>query len=598
MTRRRAGPASLRCARTIAQAAGLATITLAAAPAAHANSAAMEYFTSRADRSAVPHLLTQDERTFYTQAFTALDKGDWTTVSTLLTARPDGPLHSVLRAQFYLAAGSPKVELEALNALLTQAPDSPWGDSLGKLALKRGALNLPATVSAQPMITWPSLPRRGRPRSIADGTMPDSVSAAILERIKADDPEGARVLLDGIDATLSPEARAEWRQKVSWSYYIENRPDVARQVAVSASEGSGPWVAEAHWTAGLAAWRANDCAAAADSFEKTAQTADNPELAAGGSYWASRAYMRCRQPEKVATALRAAARRGETLYGMLAAESLGLRAMQPAAPVEFSADDWQKLREVPNVRAAVALAEIGEDGLADEVLRFQARVGNPGQYAPLSRLAREIGLPSTQLWMAYNAPSGARADDSARFPAPRWTPANGWQVDPALVFAHTLQESVFRASVVSPAGARGLMQIMPAAARDHAAELGVPGTAADLSRPAVNLAFGQQHLRALSAASATGGLLPKVIAAYNAGPVPVDRWNVEIRDQGDPLLWMESIPYWETRGYVATVLRNYWMYEKQAGGVSESRLGLAQLMWPRFPGLAGAGSVRVAYNGH
>ena len=156
---------------------------------------------------------------------------------------------------------------------------------------------------------------------------------------------------------------------------------------------------------------------------------------------------------------------------------------------------------------------------------------------------------------------------------------------------------MFRPAVVSPAGARGLMQIMPAAARDHAGELGVSGNAADLNRPTVNLAFGQAHLRTLSQSNATGGLLPKVIAAYNAGPQPVDRWNTQIRDNGDPLLWMESIPYWETRGYVATVLRNYWMYEKQAGGPSESRLGLAQGMWPRFPGLSGAGSVRVATNG-
>ena len=96
---------------------------------------------------------------------------------------------------------------------------------------------------------------------------------------------------------------------------------------------------------------------------------------------------------------------------------------------------------------------------------------------------------------------------------------------------------------------------------------------------------------------ATQGLLPKVIAAYNAGPMPIDRWNTQIRDHGDPLLWMESIPYWETRGYVAAVMRNYWMYERQAGGPSESRMGLVQVMWPRFPGLGGASSIRLAARG-
>jgi len=140
------------------------------------------------------------------------------------------------------------------------------------------------------------------------------------------------------------------------------------------------------------------------------------------------------------------------------------------------------------------------------------------------------------------------------------------------------------------------MQIMPAAAREHAGALGLAGNAADLARPDVNLALGQLHLQALRDCSATGGLLLKVIAAYNAGPLPIAHWNSQIRADGDPLLWMESVPYWETRGYVATVMRNYWMYEGQAGGPSDSRMALAEGLWPGFPGLAGGKAVRVAAN--
>ena len=56
-------------------------------------------------------------------------------------------------------------------------------------------------------------------------------------------------------------------------------------------------------------------------------------------------------------------------------------------------------------------------------------------------------------------------------------------------------------------------------------------------------------------------------------------------DGGDPLLYIESIPYWETRGYVTTVMRNYWMYEAKGGRLqSPSREALAQGMWPKFPG--------------
>ncbi|WP_408591481.1 lytic transglycosylase domain-containing protein [Novosphingobium sp.] len=590
-----------RLLRTLLTAAGLLAAAASVAPTAQANSAAADYFRSRADRTAVPTLLTEDDRGFYRQLFGAIEKQDWTNVQLMLTQRTDGPLHAVARAQFYLAAGSPKADLQRLTELLTLAPDLPWSDQVGRLALKRGATTLPiALPTTQPMFTLPTISRRTKPRPVADGTMPDSLASAIMDRIKNDDPLGARVLLDGIDAMLSDEARTEWRQRVGWAFYIGNDDANARLVAQSAAEtGTGAWLGEARWTAGLAAWRLNDWEAAAASFESAAASAPNVELASAANYWAGRAWMRARHPENVAQALRKAATARDTLYGMLAAESLGLRDSVPAAAPDFSADDWQHLRACANVRLAVQLAEIGEDGLADEVLRYQARIGDPALYAPLSRLARDLGLPATQLWMAYNAPAGARPDEAARFPAPKWAPANGWKVDPALLFAHSLQESNFRTQVTSPAGAKGLMQVLPGTARDMSKiEPLMQGRDRELDVPQVNLAFGQTYLALLRDKPATQGLLPKVIAAYNAGPMPVDRWNTAIRDNGDPLLWMESIPYWETRGYVATVLRNYWMYERQAGGPSESRLGLTQGLWPKFPGLGSTESVRIASRGN
>lgn len=594
MTNRR-----LSRARFPALAGAIVSLTLGASLAipapAHANSAAAEYFRSRADRSAVPTLLSKDDRTYYTQLFAAIDRGDWANVQSMLGQRADGPLHAVARARYYLAATSPKADLGSLTDLLSRAPDLPWSDQLGRLALKRGALTLPVMPSTQALAPLPGTPRRTRPHSTADGTMPDSVAQAIVERIKADDPTGARVLLDGVDPMLSPDARAEWRQKIGWSFYIENDDANARLMALSATEGSGPWVAEALWTAGLASWRMDDCMAAADSFQKAALQASNPELVSAAHYWASRAFVRCRQPEKVAESLRLAARNRDTLYGMMAGEALGLRNAATTSTPDFSPQDWQSLRELNNVRLAVQLSEIGADGLADEVLRYQARIGSPSQYAPLSRLARDLGLPSTQLWMAYNAPPGARADEAARYPAPKWVPANGWKVDPALLFAHSLQESNFRTAVISPAGARGLMQVLPGTARDMArADPAMTGLDSQLDTPGVNLAFGQAYLARLRDNSATGGLLPKVIAAYNAGPAPVSRWNTQVNAQGDPLLWMESIPYWETRGYVSAVMRNYWMYERQAGGPSDSRIGLVEGLWPRFPGLEGGNNIRVA----
>ncbi len=585
-----------RFAKSLSATAALGAIALGSTPAL-ANSAAVDYFRGRADRSAVPSVLSQADRDYYREIHAAVDRKDWSRVQQLLAQRSEGPLQQHAKAEYFLAAGSPKIELPELEAWLGAGTDHPDAEKIASLAAKRGAIALPALPAEQRLQRLASIPKRVRPAATGDGTMPGRIASGILDRIKADDPAGAQQLLDGVDAGLSQPARAEWRQRIAWSFYIENKDVDAYRMAQLATQGSGSWVAEAWWTAGLAAWRLGDCNGASDAFHNAGTLATNPELAAAGHYWRARSAVRCRRPEDASAALRYAARNDETLYGMLAAEQLGMKLPVQHAEADFTPADWQQLRGVSNVRVAVGLAEIGEDSLADEVLRHQARIGDPALYTPLTRLARDLGLPATQLWMSYNAPYGARPEPATRFPTPKWTPSGGWQVDPALVYAHALQESQFAASVVSPAGARGLMQIMPAAARDHAASLGVRGDARDLNQPEVNLAFGQRHLRMLENSPGTQGLLPKVMAAYNAGLAPITRWNSEVVDQGDPLLWMESVPYWETRGYVNIVMRNYWMYERQAGGPSESRMALVQGMWPTFPGLTGAQGKRMAANG-
>ena len=116
---------------------------VAAAPA-QANSAAVEYFRSRADRTAVPTLLSQDDRAYYKTLFGAIDRQDWTQVQSLLAQRGDGPLHDVARTQYMLAATSPRAELTPITEVLNRAPDLPWAEQLSRLALKRGASELPA----------------------------------------------------------------------------------------------------------------------------------------------------------------------------------------------------------------------------------------------------------------------------------------------------------------------------------------------------------------------------------------------------------------------------------------------------------------------
>jgi soluble lytic murein transglycosylase-like protein len=532
-----------------------------------------------------PTTLDGKDKQQFANIFTAIRSANWAEAARLIDAAPKGPMAAMARAELYLAPNSPRVEPAQLQALLQAAPYLPQAEQLERMAMKRGAENLPVRPGTQRFSYRGSAPKRDMPENVVlEGVA--AVRDAIQINIRNDDPAGAEALLNEKGAALSTAALTELRYRIAWSYYIENDDQNAKRLAAMARSGSGDWAVQANWAYGLTNWRLKDYAAAFDAFDQVSRTASNDELKAASLFWSARAATASRRPQQVQSRLQNAAQLPETFYGLLASEALG---MEPLALKQAKATrlDWEGLRREGNVQIAVGLTQIGESKLADETLRFQARIGDARKHGDLAMLAGQLNLPATQLWMGHYGPSGDRQDALMRYPTPSWEPTGGWRVDPSLVFAHSLQESQFRTDVVSPAGARGLMQVRPGTANDMARARGNSFTAADLDRPAVNLEYGQSYIEKLRDSGATGGLLPKVIAAYNAGPTPIARWNDEIRDNGDPLLYVESIPYWETRGYVSIILRNYWMYQIRAGKNPTSMTGLAQYLWPRFPGTNG-----------
>ena len=569
----------------------LAASATLAATSAFADTAYSVPASSAFTVSSSPLQLSEADKSRYGAIFSAIRDQKWVDARAMIMALDSGDaVRPVALAELYLDRNSPRVELFELLDLINKAPWLPKADQLSRLAQKRGATLLPSLPQVQKMVWLGSAPRREYVPAVKTDMRAQALAGQLQTYIKNDDPAGAESLLASGEIGLTPDGLTEVRQRIAWSYYIENDDANARRMAARAleSRGSGDWAVQAHWTTGLAAWRQNDCRSAASAFANVAALSANIDMRAAGAYWAARAYMVCGQAEKVENYLKAAARSEESFYGLLARETLGLPMGAPPAAGRFGATDWQQLKDSPNARAAVALSAIGDRVRADQMLRYQARLGGSAQYDALLRLAAALNLPETQLWLAHNGPAGKQPNSFARFPAPNWRPDGGWRVDPALVYAHTLQESGFRADVVSSAGARGLMQVMPGTG----ASMGL-ASADQLFVPAVNMEYGQRYLENLRDMSATGGLLPKVMAAYNAGPMPVERWNSEVKDNGDPLLFIESLPYYETRAYVNIVMRNYWMYQIQAKGDADSLKGMAQGMWPTFPGIKGSRLVRL-----
>ncbi len=564
-------------------------LTAAAAPAL-----ASEAAGERQHRSPV-HVtpqLSASERENYRAVFAALNAGDWAGAAGRLDGMGDGPLHDVARAMLYTMPGSPRVEQGPLVELYLRAPDLPQAADLARIAGARGAQALPPPPQAQRLFGLPGQPRRPRPRPIRGDAVADAIEPLIQPLIVDNRPTEAEAIFNTRAHELSDEARTAFGQRIAWSYYLTGADREAYRVADQARHGPTEWALHADWVAGLAAWRQGDCNAATQHFDRVGMRGDHPELMAAGHYWASRAEMKCGRPDRVQQRLRTAARLDETFYGMLAESALGVRK-RPAEAAPLSEDEWRQLKEERNVRRAVALTEIAEDELAGTFLRHQARIGNPRLHGPLVHLAARLNLTSAQMWLAHNGPRGAAVTPQDRYPRPDWRPDRGWRVDEALVFAHALQESNFRPEAVSPAGARGLMQVRPGTAGDIVRWRGVSADPSRLSEPRTNLEFGQAYLEHLRDFSASRGLLINTISAYNAGPGVISDWHGRGLDNGDPLLFIESIPYWETRGYVPIVLRNYWIYEQKPAEASSSRRALVQGLWPRFPGAPGPTAVRI-----
>ncbi|MGZ8361757.1 MAG: lytic transglycosylase domain-containing protein [Allosphingosinicella sp.] len=540
---------------------------------------------------ALPTQLGGSERENYQLVFADLRAQNWAGAAARLDGMREGALHPIARAMLYTLPGSPRVELEPLVALLAVAPELPQAGDLVRLARARGGTELAEIPGAQRLGWLGSQPRRERPRTIRGDAIADALEPLIQPLLVADQPFEAEALFNTRRDELSDEARTGFQQRIAWVYFLNGNDRDARRIAEDGARGPTEWALHSSWVAGLACWRSQDYAAAASHFRTVAGRSTDIELTAAGHFWAARAETAGAHPQRAQGHLQAAARLNETFYGLLAQSALGMR--QRAAELDaFSAADWQSLSGLRNVRTAIALTEIGEDELAGNLLKHQAQIGQPRQHEALLHLAARLNLTSAQMWLAHNGPRGMRTATHDRYPSPSWRPMRGWRVDQALVFAHALQESNFRPEAVSPAGARGLMQVRPGTAGDMARARGETVTAAQLNQPSVNIEYGQAYLEFLRDQPAIGGLLPRVIAAYNAGPQPISVWTARF-DQSDPLLFIESIPYWETRGYVPIVLRNYWIYEERNADQSPSRRALAAGLWPRFPGMSGPTAVRI-----
>lgn len=334
------------------------------------------------------------------------------------------------------------------------------------------------------------------------------------------------------------------------------------------------------WEAGMDAFRKKHMSVAARQFQNIADKAAENNLSANdksaAAFWAYRAFNAVGDKVSAKRYLTMAAEQPPAFYSLLAGSHIGGKQGQPQKAEYASEAELAELLTLIPVKRAVALKEIGEDALAEQELRaFYPSAGTLTRSRLLS-LAHHMNLPAIQMNMA----SGITKDALA-FPVPNWEPHAGYQVEKALLLAIMRQESGFNPNARSSAGAMGLMQLMPATAA--AMQRGSKQLGSSSLDPSVNITLGQRYLEHLMETDHIGDNLVYLMAAYNAGPGSLQNWLRTARGDQDPLLFIESIPFDQTRDYVVNVMANYWVYSELLDvATPDSLQALASGQWPRY----------------
>ncbi|MBU4581901.1 MAG: lytic transglycosylase domain-containing protein [Proteobacteria bacterium] len=262
-------------------------------------------------------------------------------------------------------------------------------------------------------------------------------------------------------------------------------------------------------------------------------------------------------------------------YGRLAAEELGMPLQIPKKAATPTQEELAEVVALAGLQRALALYRLGlrTEALAEWL--WTVRKMNDRALLAAAELARVNGIWDRAINTADR--TVAEHDFTLRYLAPYGNvlskQARARKLDEPLVFGLVRQESRFIVDAISSAGASGLMQLMPSTARRVARKIGMKGfNASLLERPEVNAALGAYYLRHVL--DGFGGNTVLAAAAYNAGPGRARRWCDAKPLEG--AIYVESIPFAETRQYVKKVMANAVYYAAVMGGEQpslKSRLG-------------------------
>lgn len=384
----------------------------------------------------------------------------------------------------------------------------------------------------------------------------------------------------GLESTARSPGRSAWKLRAlrDLAEIADGRPTASalaayRRYRLAAGDRADP---VALFREGWIAYDSGRFGEASDAFTRVLAIRDAPAgVQAAALYWTARLHEARRRPDAAASRYReilgrfgvhyyaaVAERRlreappppapddaplpapGDANEGgrwLLAARALGTIGLWDSAAESYGAAVTTAPAATARSIAVEAAVRLLEQGLESDALRFARLAQGDGETSHPSDLPR-------RLWrLVYPAPPDGLIERAAR--------AAG--LDPRLVASVVMEESAFNPLAVSSAGARGLLQLMPATGAEIARRVGLKGFTPDqLFKPEINLRLGASYLKSLTQRSRS---LPMALAAYNAGAARADRWALPSDDR-DGDAFAERIPIPATRVYVKRILANERMY--------------------------------------
>ena len=361
-----------------------------------------------------------------------------------------------------------------------------------------------------------------------------------------------------------------WRRSLARWEMREGRSQSAYDLAASHFLTEGTAFADLEWIAGYVAFTyLDDPALALQHFETAAAAVDSPISVGRMQYWIGRVHEAAGDQDAAVAAYRIAGQHQTGFYGLLAAQKLGL-TLDAALTGADDPSDWRGADFLQDdlTRAALALLQGGERGHA---VQFFAALGKTLDAADLARMGAKLREMDEAYYAVLLGKTAVRRGvlvPSVYFPLHDLAQMEQ-PVPPALSLSIARRESEFNIGVGSPVGALGLMQLMPATAKEVSGFIGEPYARAKLTTDwEYNARLGVKYLSVLEEEF---GYSPVMMAAgYNAGPSRPNTWMDE---RGDPRVgevdiidWIEHIPFRETRNYVMRVTESMPVYEARLTG--------------------------------